>query len=65
MNHLMDWLKYCQRVLRHPAHQAERPLHVIYFLLVGYYGGGPYGVAAVGCAVITLLGSGDDTPTPL
>jgi hypothetical protein len=63
MHYFIDWLKTCRHILQHPAHKAERPVHVIYFLLVAYYSGGPYGVAAVGCAIITLLGSGDDTPS--
>lgn len=60
MHNLKEWLRYCHRILRHPAHQAERPFHVIYFMLVGYYGGGPYAVAAIACGVLTVVSWGDD-----
>lgn len=60
MHNLVDWLRYCRRVLRHPAHRAERPFHVIYFLLVAYYGAGPYAVAALVCGILTVVSAGDD-----
>jgi hypothetical protein len=58
--HIVEFLKECHKVLKHPAHKAEQPLHVVYFLLVGWYAGGPYGAAAFGCAIVTILAMGDE-----
>lgn len=60
MRKLIEFLKDCHHLLQHPAHKAEQPLHVIYFILVGWYAGGPYGVAAFACGVVTVLAWGDN-----
>jgi hypothetical protein len=63
MHNIVEILRYCQRVLSHPAHRAEQPMHITYYLLVAYYAGGPYGAAAFGCALVTILsmGNSDDS----
>ncbi len=56
---MRNHLKTVYRFLASPAHHAERPLHVAYFLSVGYYAGGVYGTLAVACGIVTILGAGD------
>ena len=60
MQNILEFIMHCRETLRHPAHKAEQPVHIIYFLLVGWYAGGPYGAAAFACAIITILGAGDE-----
>lgn len=55
----LEALRKCRARLAHPAHRVEQPLHVVYFVLVAAYSGGPYGVAAGLCAVVTIFAMGD------
>lgn len=57
---VLEALRKCREKLARPAHKVEQPLHVIYFVLVAVYAGGPYGVVAGVCALVTVVAWGDN-----